>query len=419
MDAWRGSWILLVLAVCLSGLAIRASLRPAVPLAELPGERSDDHALPAAGTIPQVRVLLGSAGRPSWTIQIDGKYRIVAPDGWRVVGQGDRLGATEASAASDGLRIGQRTFSEQRLKIEIAESGSLWVDKRRYRGDLLLVRREERAVAAVNCLDLEPYVASVINGEMPGDFPHAARQALAIAARSYALYQIKARGGARDFDLYDNTRSQVYQGMETIDAQGRRLAVETEGSRRVADETRGIVLLYQGKLFCPYYGAVCGGHTGRGTDQFADAAPPLVGVPCDGCAEGPRYRWKVEIDSMPVANQLATHLTRTGRAVGAIESVSTREPVPGRLGQVSVRGDRGSTVISTAAFRDEAVGVRELPSPFFTLSWQPPKLTMDGRGWGHCVGMCQWGARGKALAGSDCAAILGHYYPGSALGVVR
>ena len=418
MDTWRRSWILLVLAVCFSAAAILASIQSSTPLVELP------HGGPPVGakgsepnTIPQVRVLLGSAARPSWTLKIDGQYRILAPDGWRVVGQGMRLGATEVSATDDGLRIGERTFPEGRLKIEVAESGTLWVNQRRYRGQLSLVRQEDRRVSAINSVDVEPYVASVVNGEMPADFPPAARQALAIAARTYVLYQMKARGAARDFDVYDNTRSQVYQGIEMTDAAGRRLAVETAESRRVAADTRGIVLFYQGKVFCPYYGAVCGGHTGRGSDQFRDAAPPLVGVPCGACNDAPRFRWRVETASEPVLQRLTAYLARTGQAVGAVESILADDPAAGRLGEVTITGERGKVKISSAVFREEAVGARELPSAYYALNWRPPQLTIQGRGWGHCVGLCQWGARGKALTGSDCAAILGHYYPGSTLAV--
>ena len=420
MDAWRRSWILLVLAVCFSAAAIRASIQNSTPLVELPhgglpvGTKGSE-----PNTIPQVRVLLGSAARPNWTLKIDGQYRILAPDGWRVVGQGMRLGATEVSATDDGLRIGERTFPEGRLKIEVAESGTLWVNQRRYRGQLSLVRQEDRRVSAINSVDVEPYVASVINGEMPADFPPAARQALAIAVRTYVLYQMKARGAARDFDVYDNTRSQVYQGIEMTDAAGRRLAVETAESRRVAADTRGIVLVYQGKVFCPYYGAVCGGHTGRGSDQFRDAAPPLVGVPCGGCNDAPRFRWQVETASEPVLQRLAAYLARTGQEVGTVESISADDPADGRLGQVTIVGERGKVKVSSAVFREEAVGSRELPSAYYSLNWRPPQLTIQGRGWGHCVGLCQWGARGKALTGSDCAAILGHYYPGSTLAVTQ
>jgi len=254
---------------------------------------------------------------------------------------------------------------------------------------------------------------------MPGDFPAAARQALAIAARSYVLYQMKTRGPARDFDVYDNTRSQVYQGVELIDAKGRRLAVETADSRRVAEDTRSIVLLYRGRLFCPYYGAVCGGHTGRGLDQFADAAPPLVGVPCDGCGDGPRHHWRVETACEPVAARLEAYLARTGRSVGDIQTVAATDPADGRLGEVTISGERGSAVVSAATLREEGIGTREMPSPYYSLTWKPPRVVIEGRGWGHCVGLCQWGARGKALAGSDCTAILGHYYPGAELAAAQ
>lgn len=415
MDAWRGSWILLVLAVCLGVLAVRASVDPHAPLAELASSRSTAHE--SAG--PQVRVLIGSTARPTVRLRIDGPYRVLAHDDWRVVAQGKRLGETEVTLTDEGLRIGELMFREPRLKIEVAEDGSLWVDRGRYRGTLMLARREDGRVAAINHVNLEPYVASVVNGEMPEAFPAAARQALAIAARTYVLYQVKARGTARDYDVFDSARSQVYQGLERMDEKGQRWAVETAGSRRVAEDTRGIVLLYQQRLFCPYYGAVCGGHTGRGTDQFSDAAPPLVGVPCEGCRDAPRYRWRIEAATEPASNRLTGYLERTGQGVGRIEQMVATGSADGRLGEVTVIGDQGQRTISTDTFRQEVAGAGELPSPYYALSWRPPRVVYEGRGWGHCVGLCQWGARGMAQQGSDCEAILAHYYPGSTLGATR
>jgi len=415
MDAWRGSWILLILAVCLGALAVRAAIDPATPLAEITPRRPSE----AGSGLPQVRVLIGSSARPGVRLRIEGPYRVLARDDWRVVAQGKRLGETEVKATDDGLQIGELKFQESRLKVEVSKHGSLWVDRGRYRGSLMLVRRDGGHVAVINHVDLEPYVASVVNGEMPEAFPVAARQAQAIAARSYVLYQIKARGAARDFDVFDNARSQVYQGMERMDRQGKHWAVETANSRRVAEETQGTVLLYQGRLFCPYYGAVCGGHTGRGSDQFSDAAPPLVGVACEGCRDAPRYRWQVETLTEPALARLTEYLDRTGRSVGRIEQVSVVAPAAGRLGEVTVVGERGQITLSSATFRQEVAGSGELPSPYYVLSWRPPRVIYEGRGWGHCVGLCQWGARGMAQQGSDCAAILAHYYPGSTLGVTR
>src|SRR5258708_36314358 len=117
---------------------------------------------------------------------------------------------------------------------------------------------------------------------MPAAFPEEARKAQAIVARTYALYQKQVADGGSIADLFASTRSQKYLGYQYREG-GKLLAGESESSRRIAAATRGQVCHYQGKIFCTYYCAVCGGSTVRGTEVFSDAAPPLVTVNCDFC----------------------------------------------------------------------------------------------------------------------------------------
>ena len=344
-------------------------------------------------------------------LRVDGPYRILA-DGQRVLAEGQRLAASqvaavEAAAGAGGLRIGDRTFSEQRLQIDAGESGTLWVEQRRYRGGLKLLRNSDVQVLAINLVDVEQYVASVLNGEMPGTFPAAARRAQAIVSRSYALFQMQAAGG-KEFDVYDSARSQVYQGIEMLDSQGRLRAVENDDSRRVAAETRGVVLLDRGRSFCPFFGAVAGGTSGQG--PVWRTAPPLCGVTCGFCGDAPRYRWQIELPRETVLARLAAYLERTGRRVGEIESFRCEDRGDGRLPNVNIRGRRGTATISTATLKGEVLAGDSLPSPFFSVSFERAnagsfdrahpggdggeRLVIRGRGWGYGVGLCQWESTG-------------------------
>lgn len=376
-----------------------------------------DHATP--GTPPPIRVLLGSKARGKHRIRIDGPYRVRVLGDWRVLAQGERLATCDVIVSSDTLQVGNNAFEHSSLQIDVLQSGTLWVNDHRYHGSLQLIGTSEGQLRAIGLVDTESYVASVVNGEMPGDFPVAARQAQAIAARTYAIYHIKSGGRDPEFDLYDNTRSQMYRGIEYLDRNDRRLAAETPASRKIARDTAGMVLLYNGRIINSYYSAVCGGHTANGTGIFSDAAPPLIGVPCDSCAAAPRYRWSIEMPQTDLFERLSAYLDRIGRHVGEIATVEATDAQDGRLPQVNIRGTKTSHRITTATLRRHVLQTSDLPSAFCSINQHDSLIHFSGRGWGHGVGLCQWGARGKAQAGDSCVEILLHYYPGCQVRVVE
>ncbi|REJ68389.1 MAG: SpoIID/LytB domain-containing protein [Planctomycetota bacterium] len=422
----RNVVLLFALAVLLSAAALGLSRPGLIPgleigsgLVRAPDADSESSSDDARSAWPAVRVLLGSTARPQHRLEIRGPYRLRVRGDWRVLAQGERLDAATATVDDDGIRLGEDRFPHRELQIDVLESGALWLGGHRYHGDLQLLADGDGQLRAINLVDIESYVASVVNGELPADFPEAARQAQAIAARTYALYHMKSRRESQAFDLYDNTRSQVYGGIEYVADDGRRLAVETSSSRAIAEQTEGMVLVYDGRVINSYYSAVCGGHTAAGLSIFADAAPPLVGVACEGCRDAPRYRWAVELPRADVHARLTAYLDGIGQHLGEIRSVEALDAHDGRLPEVKIEGAKASHRISTAVLRRHVLRTRDLPSAFFSLREQGELVHCEGRGWGHGVGMCQWGARGMAAEGATCPEILDHYYPGCQVRVVR
>jgi stage II sporulation protein D len=369
--------------------------------------------------LPPVRVLLGEVSRKRFALRIDGPYRVLGEDRWSIVAQGHKLGETSVECEPEGIRIGDREFPSPRLSIEVQRDGDLWVDDHRYRGSLRLIRRDDVALTVVNVVPVEDYLASVLPSEMPADFPLAAQQAQAVVARSFVLYQMKTIGENRDYDVFDSQRSQAYGGMEYVAESGRALAVESAASRRVIDQTRGTVLVYGDRLFCTYYTAVCGDHTLRGADVFGDAAPPLVGVACVDCSDAPKYRWRQELSREQFEPKLHDYLVRVGKDVGQFHSIRTTADDPARLPQVIVRGSEAEAQVSSINFRLYVLGASKAASARYELKLDGDRLDVQGRGWGHSVGLCQWGARGQAQRGRDCHQILAHYYPGSELRVLE
>jgi stage II sporulation protein D len=260
----------------------------------------------------------------------------------------------------------------------------------------------------VNVLPLEEYVAAVVDAEMPADFPRAAREAQAIAARTYAV-SCQLNPANELFDLYSTPVSQNYLGVVYEDDTGRLLAGETAGGRAAATATENIVCTYHGQPFRAYYSACCGGRTFHGRDLFDDA-DALHAVTCGGCEDAPLYRWQRQIGSDATLRRLAQVARSRSPAFRSIASAKTVGDVASPAVVVLSDGVR--------SVRLPAVEVRkacDVPSLCFELTADRQQITVKGRGHGHGVGLCQWGAKGLAERGLSSAEILQHYYPGCEL----
>ncbi|MGH7130252.1 MAG: SpoIID/LytB domain-containing protein, partial [Planctomycetaceae bacterium] len=205
---------------------------------------------------------------------------------------------------------------------------------------------------------------------------------------------------------------QKYLGFQYRSADGRRLAGESDDSRRIARETAGRVCVDRGELFCTYYSAVCGGRTTPGRAVFADAAPPLQSVPCEWCAAAERSRWTVTVPKATLASRIERHFASRDQPFGSLRSLRQRSPSsPGAAAVFEADDGRRRYELSGADLRGLLPG-GTLPSPRFEIRRRGEQFVFEGRGHGHGVGFCQWGARGLALAGRSPTEIIEYYYPG-------
>jgi stage II sporulation protein D len=181
----------------------------------------------------------------------------------------DRAYAAHRVGGSVRLRANGRVLANCGGGLRAAGSGTIQIGGTTYRGALEVIPTESDAGAlnAINAVPLDQYVKGVIPNESPSSWPLAALRAQAIAARSYAL---TGRIDGNGFDLYEDTRSQVYDGV----------ASETARTNRAADETKGEVVRYGGEVAQTFFSACSGGHTESVENVFfGPAVPYLVGVP--------------------------------------------------------------------------------------------------------------------------------------------
>jgi stage II sporulation protein D len=342
---------------------------------------------PVALAQPLVRVLLLEA-TDVVHVAFDGPHR-GAIDGrpfatpfpltWPVAVEGDRL-------VMDGREIGRQ--------LDLApEEGMLRFEGRRYRGTLRLLASAGR-VLAINVLDLESYLRGVVPAEMQANWPLEALKAQAVAARSYTLVNVDHEAS---YDICATTDCQVYQGAES----------EHPRSDLAVAETTGLVLTYGGTFARTYYHSDSGGVIASAAEVWGTALPYLQAFQ-DVPANGPHRRWDHRLDPAVVAASLAS----IGRSVGPVRRVRVLAvSESGRVARLEVTGDAGTVVLEGHAARTQARswGLR---STRFQMAGD---LVARGEGWGHGVGMSQYGARELALAGHGYAQILGFYYPATAL----
>lgn len=316
------------------------------------------------------------------------------------------LGIEVESSALDLIPLGN-----QPSQIKLADE---WKD---FPGTVRFLRRPDGGAVLV-LMDIEEYLVGVVSWELPAGFHPEAFRAQAIAARTYAWYARQTTGLRREWDVWATEKSQVYGGLE-------RQRLVPRAAEAVRD-TRGIVATWSGphgeKIFCTYFASRCGGVTAPASGPSGEPPiPPLAGgAPCPYCQRPDAYRWPQEprIGKLLIGERLANRYSRF-EALGPVGRVEVVEEGPdGRALRVAVVDVDGQSVeIDAESFRltVDPTG-RILQSTFFTVvDDEDALLFTEGRGMGHGMGMCQYGADALARSGWDVSAILRHYYPGSRL----
>jgi len=385
----RGHKVCVVVALaslCAGGLAILLSCCYLVP--ELDRVRDVQSTRLTFSSPTEARVRLAEAiPEASVDSTSDGRWRAQTKDGSVPVEAGSRPWQLEATA--DGFRINGRAVSGDSLTLRTAQRVFLFQGKA-YRGSLTLYPKGG-GLRAVNSLDLEQYLVSVVGSEMPTSWPSAALEAQAVAARTFAVYRLRER---KSWNYNLSAADLAYGGLDA----------EAISSRQAVEETRGIVLRYSGDLFPTYFHSTCGGGTTSVTKVFRGPdIPPLQGVQCGWCSESPVFRWTKELSQRELTRALSE------LDVGLVESIKPLQTEPyGYPRWIEVNGKK----IDANKFR-LTVGANVIKSTAFQVARRGTKFVFKGKGWGHGVGLCQWGAYGLAVGGKDWSEILDYYYPGA------
>lgn len=288
---------------------------------------------------------------------------------------------------------------KQYQSLRISAPDKTNINGKNYRGVLELMA-QNNGILVINELPLEDYLIGVINSEISSSWPMEVIKVQAVIARTYAVAKREERQGAL-FHLESTVMDQAYDGSDLEDSRAAKGVHETEGQ----------VLTYNGTVIQAFYHANSGGKTEASQNVWGMSLPYLQGVDDKYGLNAASSRWEQTLPLSRIASSLQVSGYKTGRIMEIrAGSRNNRD----RISTIILYTDRGTISIPATKFR-MAVGSTIIKSTNFTVNTNGNSAYFKGRGYGHGVGLCQWGSRQRALDGFKYTEILSYYYPGTRL----
>lgn len=371
------------------------------------------------------------------------------------------LGTIEGTSATIAVSGDNELSINGAEPINIASSnlsispidGTIRLDGTQYRGCILLTNASGGTMTVINALPTDYYLYGVIASEMPSGWHTEALKAQAICARGYAVSNYN-KHASLGFNVCATTNCQVYKGV----------AAETASTIEAVDATEGEVLTHDGSIAQSLFYSSSGGHTANAENVWGSYISYLSGVedPYES-EDSPRHTWTATLS----LSQIEAALSERDINIGSVTELIPSTDETGRVYELTVKGTDGDHTftrqntyipfssygvisqkysisplnVSTSALyaltsgRKQEIsgynvissgGVKSTVTSGFTMlsssgrsihqSGKITGYTFNGGGWGHGVGMSQYGAKGMAENGFTYEEILDHYFPGTELG---
>lgn len=264
----------------------------------------------------------------------------------------------------------------------------------------VIIKASGASLLVVNQVDLDDYVAGVVASEINTDWHLEVLKAQAVAARTYVLRK-KMLNQEQPYDVVASVQDQVYTGRTQVNG----------SVRKAVHETRNIVVTYRDRPIFAAYSSTAAGPTEDAQNVWSKDLPYLKGVDCPFDRESPRFQWRAAIELTTIELQLR----KSGYPIGVLATLTPfTYTQAGRIDQIRILHSKGEIILRGQDFR-RAIGYAAVPSTHFTIEQFGKELVLAGRGSGHAVGLCQWGAKEMAELGYGHQSILQYYYPGTHL----
>ncbi len=304
---------------------------------------------------------------------------------------------SQALRAEDTIKVLIVENPNDRPPAEKAEKighlkGETFINDSVYRG-FIEVRKDENGLYFINELPFEKYIEGVVAAETGKEWTIEALKAQAVISRTYAVYK-KNQNAGKAYHITSSVLHQVYKGDN-----------ENKIISEAVKETEGEILTYEGSPIEAFYHSTCRGKTELPDAVWGKSFPYLTSVPCRG-KRSPYEYW-----------QRRFHLEEIEKALGlnGIKDISIISfTSTGRVALLKFIADDSEIEIKATDLR-KLLGYRELPSTLFSLTIEGGDVIFTGGGYGHGVGLSQWGALELANEGKNYKTILAYYYPGTVL----
>ncbi len=329
--------------------------------------------------------------------------------------------STPVVYTGSGWKVGNLEFATGELSIEPVGEGSVSVDNHSYRGRYRFVPKAGGKFDVVNDITVEGYLMGVIAKELYSNWHEEAYRAQAIVARTYALYEARTGSPGTHYDLFADTRSQMYGG----------IAGESAKSRSAIEETHGMVVAFgpsgEERIFKAYYSSCCGGITQPATIFGDPPCEPLIEQNIGPrCAASTKFSWPAVVMSK---SEITRRLRIWGannnapeKTIGDVSKIDVfsmnRFGRPTSFAITDVRGYRyrlGCEDLRLALNTDATDGVKLFSSFCKPINEAGAIRFADGHGFGHGVGLCQWCAQQQASTGVSYKQIVLGAFPKAVL----
>lgn len=325
--------------------------------------------------------------------------------------------AVRNSGSEVEVNIKGKNFSGKDIQL-VSENPGDAVDYKgnSYYGTINIIP-DGNEIRIINFVPVEQYLKGVIPREMPtgkGNEYFEALKAFTICARTYTVSKINEN--KKLYDVFADTRDQVYGGK----------GIEKDIINRVVDETRGMILTYNDKPAMTFYHSTCGGYTEDASDVFPKVDVPYLKGVKDGdgpyCTISPKYTWTEIYPEETFIRRLlsAGYLQNTDYSINAININNTFRS--GRINELEIDlSDKFNNIKTLNLYGNNIRYVIRssdnksiLESSNFTIKrGSRGEIILNGKGYGHGVGLCQWGALEQSVEGKSYEDILSFYYPGT------
>ena len=346
--------------------------------------------------IPHVRVLLDTIDIPIKNpviITTNGTSVRIVADKKKPVSIGN---AVSVAVKRGSLLLQGKKYP---ASVELIPDDTISYAGKTYHGTLQLLVQDD-GLMIINKVPLEQYICSVLKTESWPGWPLEVNKVFAVTSRTYAMHMTaEAQRVRRPYDVHNTKKHQTYSGVH-----------DTKILQDAVDQTKGMILTYQGKPILAMFDSCCGGVIpARMHDVNFDDAPYLARTyPCTHCKTCWIFNWKSKL----TATELAERLFKDERKKPKIRSLRiTKKDPAGLIHEVEIHAGKKKRMTGKQLY----TALHEVKSFAYTVKQEKDTFHFQGRGYGHHIGLCQWGAREMVRSGWNYKRILQFYYPGTQL----